>query len=202
MESTWSGKALTSLHTQRGLPQIEVVDYSFRIGTPHEYVFDAAPVWPGEAVAANVFISHACADTGLAEQVCRWLVEDGHRPFLDRDRDDGVLPGEEWEKRLYRELRNADAVVCVVTAAYLKSKLAFIGAVRPTRCDLGPLAAAQIPVLVMIGRDESVHDGPKMAARFRQRLPEARIEIVEDANHIIPVDQPQIVEKLLTDFLH
>jgi len=79
-----------------------------------------------------VFISHACADTGLAEQVCRWLVEDGHRPFLDRDRDDGVLPGEEWEKRLYRELRNADAVVCVVTAAYLKSKLAFIGAVRPT----------------------------------------------------------------------
>ena len=73
--------------------------------------------------------------------------------------------------------------------------------IRPTRCDLGPLAAAQIPVLVMIGRDESLHDGPKMAARFRQRLPEARIEIVDDANHIIPVDQPEIVEKLLADFL-
>jgi pimeloyl-ACP methyl ester carboxylesterase len=79
---------------------------------------------------------------------------------------------------------------------------AIIGAVRPTRCDLGRLAAARIPVLVIIGRDESLHDGPKMAARFRQRLPEARIEIVDDANHIIPVDQPQIVEKLLADFLH
>lgn len=31
-------------------------------------------------------------------------------------------------------------------------------------------------VLAIIGRDESLHDGPKMAARFRQ--PEARIEIV------------------------
>ncbi len=81
-------------------------------------------------------------------------------------------------------------------------KFALIRAVRPTRCDLRPLAAAQIPVLVMIGREESIHDGPKMAARFRQQLPDARIEIVDDANHLIPVDQPQIVEKLLTDFLH
>ena len=81
-------------------------------------------------------------------------------------------------------------------------KFAFIRAVRPTRCDLRRLSSARIPVLVIIGRDESVHDGPKMAARFRQRLPEARIEIVDDANHIIPVDQPQIVEKLLADFLH
>ena len=80
-------------------------------------------------------------------------------------------------------------------------KFAFIGAVRPTRCDLRPLAAVQIPVLMIIGRDESLHDGPKMAARFRQQLPAARIEIVDDAHHIIPVDQPQIVEKLLADFL-
>ena len=45
---------------------------------------------------ANVFISHAHADIGLAEQVLRWLIEDGHRPFLDRDRNDGILFGEDW----------------------------------------------------------------------------------------------------------
>ena len=39
-----------------------------------------------------------------------------------------------------------------------------------------------IPVLVIIGRNELLHDGPKMAARFRQRLPEARIEVIDDAN--------------------
>ena len=80
-------------------------------------------------------------------------------------------------------------------------KFALIGAVRPTRCDLRPLSSARIPVLVIIGRDESLHDGPKMAARFHQRLPEARIEIIDDANHFLPVDQPQIAEKLLADFL-
>ena len=37
-------------------------------------------------------------------------------------------------------------------------------------------------MLVIIGRDELLHDGPKMAARFRQRLPEARIEVIDDAN--------------------
>jgi pimeloyl-ACP methyl ester carboxylesterase len=74
-------------------------------------------------------------------------------------------------------------------------------AVRPTRCDLQPLASAQIPILVIVGRDESLHDGPKMAARFRQRLPGARVELVDDANHLIPIDQPEIVEKLLADFL-
>jgi pimeloyl-ACP methyl ester carboxylesterase len=41
----------------------------------------------------------------------------------------------------------------------------------------------------------------EQAARFRQRLPEARIELIDDANHLIPMDQPEIVEKLLGDFL-
>ena len=51
-------------------------------------------------------------------------------------------------------------------------------------------------------QDESVHNGPKTATRFRQQLPEARIELVDDANHMILNDQPEIVEKLLVDFLH
>ncbi|OBI49948.1 hypothetical protein A5707_15850 [Mycobacterium kyorinense] len=68
-------------------------------------------------------------------------------------------------------------------------------------CDLRPLAAARIPVLAIMGRDDSCHHGPKAAARFRQQLPEARVELVDDANHMILSDQPEIVEKLLTDFL-
>ncbi len=69
-------------------------------------------------------------------------------------------------------------------------------------CDLQRLSSARIPVLAIIGRDESVHNGPKTATRFRQQLPEARIELVDDANHMILNDQPEIVEKLLVDFLH
>jgi WD40 repeat protein/energy-coupling factor transporter ATP-binding protein EcfA2 len=54
--------------------------------------------------------------------VYRWLVAEGHEVFLDQDLIDGVVVGEEWEKRLHERLRWADAVVCVVTSAFLASK--------------------------------------------------------------------------------
>jgi pimeloyl-ACP methyl ester carboxylesterase len=71
----------------------------------------------------------------------------------------------------------------------------------PSDCDLQRLSEARIPVLAIIGSDECLHNGPKTATRFRQQLPEARIELVDDANHMITVDQPEIVKKLLADFL-
>ena len=71
----------------------------------------------------------------------------------------------------------------------------------PKRCDLQRLSSAQIPVLAIIGRDETFHSGPTMATRFRRQLPEACIELVDDANHNLFVDQFDIVEKLLADFL-
>ena len=62
-------------------------------------------------------------------------------------------------------------------------------------------AAAAPVILAIIGTHESVHNGPKTATRLRQQLPEARIELVDDANHMILIDQPEIVEKLLVKFL-
>jgi pimeloyl-ACP methyl ester carboxylesterase len=41
----------------------------------------------------------------------------------------------------------------------------------------------------------------KTATRLRQQLREARIELIDDANHMVMIDQPEIVEKLLADFL-
>ena len=90
---------------------------------------------------ARVFISHAGADTACAKQLYQWLKEDGHEAFLDQERDDGILPGEDWEKRLYKELRKADAVVCIVTESYLKSVwcAAEIGAARALGAELLPV---------------------------------------------------------------
>jgi pimeloyl-ACP methyl ester carboxylesterase len=73
--------------------------------------------------------------------------------------------------------------------------------VRPTRCDLRALAAAEFPIMAIIGKQESLHDGPKMASRLRRQLPAAHIAEIDGANHIVPADQPQIVERLLVDFL-
>ncbi|MGH3831143.1 MAG: TIR domain-containing protein, partial [Pseudonocardiaceae bacterium] len=46
---------------------------------------------------------------------------EGHEVFLDRDLRDGIPVGEEWERRLHEGLRWADAMVCVLTRAYLGS---------------------------------------------------------------------------------
>ena len=66
-------------------------------------------------------------------------------------------------------------------------------------CDLDRLTA--VPVLAIIGRDESALNGPKAAGMLRESLPDARIEVVDDANHMVMVDQAATVQKLLVEFL-
>ena len=70
---------------------------------------------------ARVFVSHASEDAALAAEVHRWLVDDGHEAFLDQDLSDGLVAGEEWDRRLHERLRWADAVVCLLTSAYVAS---------------------------------------------------------------------------------
>ena len=91
----------------------------------------------------RVFISHAGRDTEPAAELQRWLVEDGHDVFLDRDPQDGIQLGDEWEKRLHERLRWADAVVCVVTSAYLQSPwcAAEVGAARSRGSRMLPVVA-------------------------------------------------------------
>lgn len=71
---------------------------------------------------AKVFVSHASDDRVLAGELHGWLVQAGHQVFLDQDLRDGLAVGEEWEQRLHERLRWADAVVCVLTSAYVASQ--------------------------------------------------------------------------------
>src|SRR3954447_5643261 len=70
---------------------------------------------------ARVFVSHSGKDASLADEVHRWLVDDGHQAFLDEDLYDGIRVGDQWEQRLHERLRWADAMVCVLTSNYLTS---------------------------------------------------------------------------------
>lgn len=71
---------------------------------------------------ARVFVSHAGKDLELARKVHQWLIDDGHKVFLAHDLHDGITVGEDWKQRLDDELHHrADAVVCMVTSAYLAS---------------------------------------------------------------------------------
>src|SRR4051812_39384215 len=92
---------------------------------------------------ARVFISHAGEDGAVAAGVRGWLVEDGHEVFLDRDPRDGIRVGQEWTQLLHERLRWADAVICIVTAAYLESMWCGveIGVAQSRGCLLLPIAA-------------------------------------------------------------
>ena len=70
-----------------------------------------------------IFISHRSTDAAEAAALKRWLSSEGHTElFLDFDPMDGIPAGVDWEQRLYRELRRCQALLVVLTPAWLESK--------------------------------------------------------------------------------
>ena len=125
----------------------------------------------------RVFISHAKDDHALAGWLHRWLVGEGHEVFFDQDPDDGVTLGEGWEQRLHDELRRADAVVCVLTSAYLASRwcTAEVAIARSRGSRLLPILAepgVADPLLTSVHYIDLVRDPgavrPALAAALRQ----------------------------------
>lgn len=70
---------------------------------------------------AKIFLSYSSDDEERASEVLRWLTDAGHAVFFDRDPHRGMDVGEDWKQRLYRELRRTDAVICLLSNAYLGS---------------------------------------------------------------------------------
>src|SRR6478752_5756334 len=70
---------------------------------------------------ARVYVSHASRDRELAGEMFGWLDTAGHDLFFDEDLRVGLAVGDRWQDRLFERLRWADAVLCVVTSAYLAS---------------------------------------------------------------------------------
>jgi WD40 repeat protein len=92
---------------------------------------------------ARVFVSHASGDRFVAEQLHAWLKSAGNEVFLDQNVRDGLTVGDVWEQRLYERLRWADAVVCILTADFLRSSwcAAEIGIARSQGSRLMPVVA-------------------------------------------------------------
>ncbi len=92
---------------------------------------------------ARIFISYATPDRVIADEVSSWLRAAGHEPFLAHDLRDGISVGEVWKQRLYRELREVDAVIGVVTSSFMASSWCSVelGIADALGCRLIPLRA-------------------------------------------------------------
>jgi hypothetical protein len=123
---------------------------------------------------ATVFISHAGVDTALARLVERWLVDDRHTVRLDRSEGGGIPVGDAWTQRLNDWLREADAMVCIVTAAYVGSSWCAyeIGAAVTRACRVLPLAAEAgvVHPLLQALQHEDLHDPDTARRQLRRAL--------------------------------
>jgi hypothetical protein len=75
---------------------------------------------------ARIFISHSSRDNDAADRMKAWLASRGfENAFLDKDKTTGIPPGADWEKTLYREVEQSQAVIILQTADWLASKWCF-----------------------------------------------------------------------------
>jgi energy-coupling factor transporter ATP-binding protein EcfA2 len=118
-------------------------------------------------VVARIFISYATPDQAVADEVSEWLRTAGHDPFLAHDLRAGISAGEDWEQRLYRELREVDAVIGVVTSSFVASNWcsAEVGIASAWGCRLVPLRAEAGVVHPLMRRLQDVDylAGPQQA---------------------------------------
>jgi TIR domain len=125
-----------------------------------------------------IFISHRSSDNAEVGALRRWLAEQGHEQlFLDFDPADGIPAGVDWEQQLYRELRRCQALLIVLTPAWLasiwcrnelaiareKGKAIFV--VRAAPCPDGPLIPAIQEVDLTLNREAAL---AKLARGLRE----------------------------------
>jgi pimeloyl-ACP methyl ester carboxylesterase len=71
-------------------------------------------------------------------------------------------------------------------------------AARPAATDV--LASIAVPTLVMTGEEDTV-TGPEAGRDLAAGIPGARFLLVEEAGHLVNLEQPEIVNEALLDFL-
>src|SRR3954451_4532739 len=140
---------------------------------------------------ARVFVSHSGKDAALADEVHRWLVDEGHESFLDQDLYDGIRAGDQWEQRLHERLRWADAMVCVLTSTYLASVwcTAELAIAQSRGSRLLPVCAergVRHPLLDSIQYVDMTSD----AADARARLVEALLRVDAAGRGGLATDRP------------
>jgi pimeloyl-ACP methyl ester carboxylesterase len=71
-------------------------------------------------------------------------------------------------------------------------------AARTATADV--LASIVVPTLVITGEEDTV-TGPEVGRELAAGIPGARFVLVEEAGHLVNLEQPEIVNELLLDFL-
>lgn len=66
--------------------------------------------------------------------------------------------------------------------------------------DLPPLSSLELPVLVVIGENDKA-DFKAIAQHLAEEIPDAELVVVPGAGHLVGVEQPELLNALLLEFL-
>lgn len=119
-----------------------------------------------------IFVSHSSLDRDVSTKITGLLEELGYdQIFIDFDKAKGIVAGERWEQKLYKEIKRCHAVILVLTANWASSKWCFVELTQaralekviiPIICE--PDAANPIPEI------QAIKLGPEALEIVRDRL--------------------------------
>ncbi|MEQ1513064.1 MAG: TIR domain-containing protein [Lysobacteraceae bacterium] len=73
-----------------------------------------------------IFVSHSSKDLDATADIRAWLDAQGYRSyFLDFDEAQGIAASQKWEQSLYEQMNRSQALLAVITPAWLESKWCF-----------------------------------------------------------------------------
>jgi formylglycine-generating enzyme required for sulfatase activity len=77
----------------------------------------------GAVIVARIFLSHSSANNADAVALRDWLADNGWKDeiFLDLDPQRGIAAGERWERALHEAANRCEAVLFLVSKAWLSS---------------------------------------------------------------------------------
>jgi pimeloyl-ACP methyl ester carboxylesterase len=62
------------------------------------------------------------------------------------------------------------------------------------------LTALHIPTLLLLGSEDPIYDAAKAASRVRSMAPHIEVEIIPNAGHLLPIEQPEATNMALLKF--
>src|SRR5690349_13878386 len=75
---------------------------------------------------SSIFVSHSSRDRELTEAIAAGLLGAGFTTlFVDFDPEQGIPAGRNWERELYSQLRQSDALIFLASAAASVSQWCF-----------------------------------------------------------------------------
>jgi len=110
------------------------------------------------------------------------------------------------EKRIAQSLESMSSNVSNINAAYLEqyymatekdSVNKFMSSMKPFSND--ELKSLQMPVLVLIGDDDMINE--KRTIEIANMLPQGKGEVIENAGHFLSIDQAEVVNAKMLEFL-